>query len=129
MNNHPKLTLSARTHAMRLSALGKPFSAAELMHASGCSSPTAQTMLGKLAAEGVLCRVAHGVYAAPGVIPVHKARPGGFVAYARGETEDRARYLAEVDAWLADKSPWPGCASPLPVNRAPSFAPSRRSAP
>lgn len=116
----PVLVVSTRTHAIRLAARGAPFDAAALMAASGCSSSTAQTVLGKMAAEGSLARVAHGFYARPGLIPQHTPRPGGNVQVAKAlaEREEFARKLAAADAFLTSKEQWPGCDAPLPSARA-----------
>jgi hypothetical protein len=119
----PLVTVSTRAHASRLAARGKPFDASALMEASGCSSSTAQTVLGKMAAAGDLSRVAHGWYAAPGVMPKHTPKPGGAVAMARGENEERARELAAAEAWLAEKPKLPPARPPVFRERG-----SRRSA-
>lgn len=105
----PVLVASTRAHATRLAARGAPFDAAALMAASGCSSSTAQTVLGKMAADGSISRIAHGVYGAPGLIPQHTPRPGGNVQCARAvaEREAFARRLAAAEEWLADCPPLP----------------------
>jgi hypothetical protein len=116
-DNSPRIALSARHWVTKLAALNVPFDAKALMSASGCSSSTAQTVLSKTASEGVIERVAHGWFAKPGVIPRHKPRKGGdeFTALARAEGEAKERYLADVDAWLRDKTQFPGATSPLPL--------------
>lgn len=110
----PKVTTSARAMALKLASLGEPFDAAALVAHSGCAHVTALAVLGKLVAEGAIARVAHGWYAAHGVIPVHTPKPGGMVAMAIGEREDKARHLAEVERWLVD------CPR-LPPARPPAF--------
>jgi hypothetical protein len=108
-DNSPRIALSARHWVTKLAALNVPFDAKALMSASGCSSSTAQTVLSKMASDGVIERVAHSWYAAPGVVPRHKPRKGGdeFTALARAEGEAKARHLEMVDAWLAEKPPLP----------------------
>lgn len=126
MNNAPKVATSARAMALKLAQLGEPFDAAALSSYAGCSHVTALAVLGKLAAEQLLSRVAHGWYAQPGAFPEHKPKPGGMVAMARGESEAKARHLAEVEAWLTSKEQFPGATAPLPLRRTPNFAPVRR---
>jgi hypothetical protein len=111
MNNAPKISISVRTWAERIAALKLPFDKRALMSASGCSDATAQAMLGKLTADGVIERVSRAWYAAPGVIPKHTPKPGGAVAMARGVQEERARELAAAEAWLADKPALPSASS------------------
>jgi hypothetical protein len=113
----PVVTTSAKSWALKLAALSVPFDAAALVAAAKCAPVTAQTVLGKLAAEGVIKRVAHGWYAAHGVIPEHTPKPGGPVAMARGVQEARARELAAAEAWLATKEPLPAARPPAYVER------------
>lgn len=113
MNNAPKIALSAKTCAMRLAALNVPFDAAALVNAAGCSHATAQVVLSKLVSDGSLARVSRGWFAAHGVIPVHKPKPGGPVAMARGEKEEAARQLMAAEAWLAECPKLPPARPPV----------------
>lgn len=117
MDNSPKIATSARSMALKLAQLGESFDAAALSSYAGCSHVTALTVLGKLAADGALHRVAHGWYA---LEPrrdhdVDKGRPvNGMCALARAERAHKAGELAEVEAFLSSREQWPGCTTPLP---------------
>lgn len=125
MDNAPRVTLSARTVALKLSQTHYAISADDVSRAAGCSLNTAEIELDKLRRDGLLFSLATGYYGAKP--EEHKpTRRGTFIAIAKGERKSKAVELAEVEAWLTSKEQFPGATSPLPLHRTPNFAPARR---
>lgn len=126
----PRLGTSLKTTCLRLAQTTESaICADDVVRATGCTRGSALHVLSELASEKQLWRVAHGFYATQPREdkPLDKGKPAnGMCQLMRAERAHKAVELAEVEAFLSSREQWPGCTTPLPVHRAPSFAPVRR---